>query len=111
MNKVLSVSALAASIAAVVFCYCNTNEKSLEEKSREGRISVFDFGAKGDGVTDDTKAIQAGLDFLAERGGGKLYFPYTKKGYLVSSPGKEFDKNGKIVRAQLIIPSGKHVSC
>jgi hypothetical protein len=107
MNKILSVFALVASVTAIVLSL--SNKESLEDKVKAGRVSVFDFGAKGDGVTDDTKAIQAGLDFLAKRGGGKLYFPYTKNGYLVASPGKEFDKDGKIVRAQLIIPSGKHV--
>lgn len=71
-----------------------------------GRVSVRDFGAKGDGVTDDTAAIQAGLDFLAARGGGKLYFPYTDKGYLIASPGREFDAEGRLVRAQLVIPAG-----
>ena len=36
-------------------------------------INVRDFGAKGDGIHDDTKAIRAALDFLPE--GGRLYFP------------------------------------
>lgn len=36
-------------------------------------INVRDFGAQGDGVHDDTKAIRAALDFLPE--GGRLYFP------------------------------------
>ena len=36
-------------------------------------INVKDFGAIGDGVSDDTKAIRAALDFLPE--GGRLYFP------------------------------------
>ena len=36
-------------------------------------INVKDFGAVGDGVHDDTKAIRAALDFLPE--GGRLYFP------------------------------------
>lgn len=66
-------------------------------------INVFDFGAKGDGVTDDTAAIQAAIDFTVSRGGGKILFPYTKGGYRIASPAiEEFD--GKPVRAQLIIP-------
>ena len=34
-------------------------------------VSVTDFGAVGDGVTDDTAAIQAAIDSLA----GSIYFP------------------------------------
>ena len=85
-----------------------TPEGVLREKAYEGRLSVRDFGARGDGVTDDTAAIQAGIDFLAKRGGGKLFFPFTTNGYLIASPGREFDAEGRLVRAQLVIPAGLH---
>jgi hypothetical protein len=47
-----------------------------------GAVNVKWFGAVGDGVTDDTAAIQAGLTYLNARDGGVLWFP--KGAYLVS---------------------------
>lgn len=52
-------------------------------------LDVTDFGAKGDGRTDDTKAIQSAINYIAEMGGGTLYFPAGI--YMISNqkiPGK-----------------------
>jgi hypothetical protein len=46
---------------------------SVRSKLRES-VSVKDFGAVGDGVTDDTAAIQAAIDKVALTG-GVTYFP------------------------------------
>lgn len=46
------------------------------------QVNVKDYGAVGDGVTDDTAAIQAAMSYLTSNTGGILYFP---KGQYVSS--------------------------
>jgi len=42
---------------------------------RENWIDVRNFGAKGDGRTIDTPAINKAIDHAAARGGGTVYFP------------------------------------
>ena len=50
-----------------------------------GVFSVLDFGAKGDGVTDDTAAIQAAIT-AATAAYGQVVFPAVESGYKVTSP-------------------------
>jgi len=47
-------------------------------------LSVKDFGATGDGNTDDTAAIQNAINAAIDAGGGTVYFPVGK--YLVTAP-------------------------
>jgi len=55
---------------------------TVQSKLQES-ISVKDFGAVGDGVADDTAAINAALTAL--KPGQALYFPTTTSYYLVTS--------------------------
>jgi hypothetical protein len=56
--------------------------RTVQDKLREG-MSVKDFGAIGDGITDDTTAIQKAFDAAKLAGGGDIYLP--KGTYAVSS--------------------------
>ncbi|HHX23126.1 MAG TPA: hypothetical protein GX723_03800, partial [Thermoanaerobacterales bacterium] len=47
-------------------------------------LNVLKNGAKGDGVTDDTLAIQSAVDYVASRGGGAIYFPQTESYYKIT---------------------------
>ncbi|MGF6488335.1 M10 family metallopeptidase C-terminal domain-containing protein [Pseudomonas frederiksbergensis] len=49
-------------------------------------FNVQNFGAKGDGITDDTAAIQSAIDAAAVAGGGQVYMP---TGTYIVSGGEE----------------------
>lgn len=48
---------------------------AMPDERSLGFYNVRDFGAKGDGRTDDTLAIRSALAFVASRNGGRLQFP------------------------------------
>lgn len=78
--------------------------RTAESKLRE-IVSVKDFGAKGDGVTDDTAAIQAAIDDAASIGAG-VYVPFgSYKTSLLTIPcGVDF-KGAGITATRFIVTS------
>ena len=56
----------------------------LERLNTSSTMNVETFGAVGDGVTDDTAAIQAALNFASESGGGLVQFTPGKT-YAIST--------------------------
>ena len=54
--------------------YILKTENEFREKEYSNLINVKDFGAVGDGTTDDTEAIKSAVTSLNENG-GILYFP------------------------------------
>jgi hypothetical protein len=84
--------------------------QSVQDKLRE-TVSVKDFGAVGDGVTDDTAAIQAAYDATAI--GGTLIFP-TAEQYLITSKlvfGRSVNVdfgNSTVILNNSIFPNNRH---
>ncbi|MDV3674451.1 hypothetical protein CMU30_13800 [Elizabethkingia anophelis] len=50
-------------------------KRYIDEKARAGGLSFKDFGAKCDGVTNDTQAFKDAINYLISIGGGKIYLP------------------------------------
>ncbi|AZU99659.1 tail fiber protein [Vibrio virus vB_VspP_SBP1] len=48
-------------------------------------VNIKDFGAVGDGIVDDTAAIQAAIDFVIAQGGGRVYIPSADVYYKVTT--------------------------
>ncbi|MEN6449660.1 MAG: glycosyl hydrolase family 28-related protein [Thermoguttaceae bacterium] len=66
-------------------------------------VTPQQFGAKADGVTDDTAAIQKAINTVFERGGGTVFFP--RGVYVLSKPPVTRDLRGNNPNSQIDIPS------
>lgn len=86
---VLSLMAHAAAAADVLYPVDDTTTSasktwsSAQIVANTGVVNVKSYGAVGDGVTDDTAAIQDAIDVVGDAGGGVVFFPEGT--YIVSN--------------------------
>ena len=81
--------------------------RTLESKLQEF-VSVMDFGAFGNGTTNDTAACQAAINAVASAGGGTVYFP---PGTYLLNPVSGLDSmsNGLVIPYQSVNSTANHV--
>src|SRR5256714_4814319 len=64
-----------------------TQKKKTSAADSNATLDLRDFGAVGDGTTDDGPALQSALDALAAAGGGTLFVPAGR--YAIATPVSE----------------------
>jgi hypothetical protein len=77
-RRFLGTAAGAAAVSAVVVAgaeAAGTRPAQAQSTSEPGYYDVTDYGAVGDGSTDDTAAIQAAVNAAQTAGQGVVYFP------------------------------------
>lgn len=78
-----AVNEVLADVSQEITDRTNADNAILEKIANLGEYSVKDYGAVGDGVTDDTAAIQLTIDTAMENGGGRVVLPTGT--YLITS--------------------------
>lgn len=73
-RSVLALGSLGA-IGTIAGGFASAETSTSDEGGRQAYYDVREYGAEGDGQTDDTAEIQAAIDDAGEAGGGVVFFP------------------------------------
>ncbi len=73
-------------LLSLPFGYAIVNESKANSNSPIKVLNVLNFGAKGDGINDDSYAFQQACNTASSLGGAKLYIPPTKEYYRILFP-------------------------
>lgn len=94
-------------VATFAQALAGTNDTTFMSPLKSGYVhqrvyNVKAYGAVGDGVTDDTAAIQSAISACVTAGGGTVYFP---NGIYIISGALQTSIGGQNPNAQLYIPA------
>ena len=78
--------ALAALLIAMALAIPAAAEAKAKPDEPRAEYNVRDFGALGDGATDDSTAFQTAIDEAYLAGGGLVVVPGSPKGYVLAKP-------------------------
>lgn len=95
--------ALVAIFPVLVALANSATSAAMPEVPEKYLVTPQQFGAKADGVTDDTDAIQKAIDTVFGRGGGIVFFP--KGVYVLGKPPVTRDRQGNNPNSQIYIPT------